>query len=206
MPKSLSINQIVNATLSGIEISHKKYEIWSGGYWLWEGPEYLITINVAEIIANLSGSKYITLEHSSAQTIEEAGAKRRGRLPRDIRKHGKVDILVWWANDTPRAIIEIKNQIYSKDQYYKDIKRIREFIKLNSTLSSIQFGLFAFYDSAFDGERLSAEEKIEAKIKRIKENIRAILGDNFQLSVKTSKMYRVEDSAWAAVCILIREM
>ena len=42
-------------------------------------------------------------------------------MPTDIREKGRVDILLWWANDTPRAIIEIKNQIYTKAQYEKDI-------------------------------------------------------------------------------------
>lgn len=204
MPRSISIEQIIDATLNGIEQSQTKYENWSGGYWLWEGPEYLITINVAENIAKLAGTKYLTLEHSATHTIEDAGARGKGRLPRDIREQGKVDILLWWASDLPRAIIEIKNQIYSKDQYFKDIRRIKEFLKRNSTLSSIQFGLFAFYDSAFDGARKTAAEKIQDKIETVKENIREILGDNFNISVKKSKTYQVEEDAWIAVCILIR--
>ncbi len=204
MPKSLSIDQIVAATLNGIGQSQRKYEKWSGGYWLWEGPEYLITINVAENIAKLSGAKYLTLEHSAVHTIEDAGGRGKVRLPRDIREHGKVDILLWWASDLPRAIIEIKNQLYSKHQYFKDIKRIKEFLKWNSTLSSIQFGLFAFYDSAFDGVRKTAAEKIQDKIERVKENIQEILGDNFDVLVKQSKTYQVDGDAWVAVCILIR--
>ncbi len=203
MPKSLSIDQIVNATLAGIENSQRKYEEWSGGYWLWEGPEYLITISVAENIANLGVSKYLTLEHSSAQTIEDAGARGKGRLPRGIREHGKVDILVWWATDTPRAIIEIKNQIYSKEQYNKDIRRIKEFLNRNAILSTIQFGLFAFYDSAYDGVLKTAEEKIQNKIEKIQKNVIEILGEKFRIDVKKN-IHREDKDAWAAVCILIR--
>ena len=171
---------------------------------MWEGPEYLITINVAEKIAKLSGSKYITLEHSSALTIEDAGARGKGRLSRDIREHGKVDILLWWANDTPRAIIEIKNQIYSNEQYYKDIKRIKEFLKRAPQLSSIQFGLFAFYDSAYDGKIKSAKEKIQDKIDKVQKNIKCIIGDSFQIEAQTSKIHQVDESAWVAICILMR--
>jgi hypothetical protein len=178
----------------------------AGGYWLWEGPEYLITIHVAENIAKLSGSKYITLEHSSAQTVEDAGAKGRGCLPRDIREHGKVDILVWWANDTPRAIIEIKNQIYSKEQYIKDIKRIKEFINRNTILSTIQFGIFAFYDSAYDGKRKSAKDKIQSKLKKIEKSVKEIVGINFRVELKTFKIHQIEENAWIAACVLIRKM
>ncbi|MFQ5628355.1 MAG: hypothetical protein ACE5I1_06315, partial [bacterium] len=204
MPRSLSIDQIIEATLCGIELSQKKYENWSGGCWLWEAPEYLITINVAENIAKLSGSKYLTLEHSAKYALEDAGAKTRGRLPHDIRELGRVDILLWWANETPRAIIEIKNQIYTTDQYSRDIKRIKEFLKRKQTSSSIQFGLFAFYDSAYDGARKTAVEKIQDKIKTVKGNIREILGDAFYISVKKSKIHQVNGDAWVAGCVFIR--
>ena len=112
MSKQISIDKIIDATLSGIKKSQKQYEKWSGGLWLWNAPEYLITINVANEISEIDGSKYITLENNSTVTIKDAGARGRGRLPKDIREKGKVDILLWWGNDTPRAVIEIKNYIY----------------------------------------------------------------------------------------------
>ncbi len=204
MPGNISIKQIVNATLKGIESSQKKYESWTGGWWLWAGPEYLITINVAEQLSKLAGPKFITLEHSSRLALDYAGAKGKGRLPRDVREHGKVDILLWWASDAPRAVIEIKNQIYYKEQYFKDIKRIKEFLKRNSEDSSLQFGLFAFYDSADDGKRQRADEKIVGKTNRIETRVKDILGSEFSVDMNTSKMHREGNSAWRTCCILIR--
>lgn len=61
MSRQISIEDIVEATLSGIKKSQEQYENWSGGSWLWEAPEYLITINVAKKMSELAGSKYITL-------------------------------------------------------------------------------------------------------------------------------------------------
>ena len=57
MSKQISIDRIIKATLVGIKKSQKQYETWSGGSWLWEAPEYLITINVANKISDLVGSK-----------------------------------------------------------------------------------------------------------------------------------------------------
>lgn len=67
-----------------------------------------------------------------------------------------------------------------------------------------QFGLFAFYDSAYDGARKTAVEKIQDKIKTVKGNIREILGDAFYISVKKSKIHQVNGDAWVAGCVFIR--
>ncbi len=204
MSKQISIDRIIKATLAGIKKSQKQYETWSGGSWLWEAPEYLITINVANKISDLVGSKYITLENNTKSAISDAGSLGKGRLPRDLRERGKVDILLWWGNNKPRAVIEIKNFIYDKNQYEKDIKRIKELLKRNSSESSLQFGLLGFCDSADEGSQKSANEKINDKIKTIKNNVINILGENFQTSVKSTRIYEIEDSSWCASCIFIK--
>jgi len=204
MSRQISIEDIVEATLSGIKKSHEQYEDWSGGYWLWEAPEYLITINVAKKISELAGSKYITLENNTKTAISEAGALGKGRLPLDIRERGKFDILLWYANKTPRAVIEIKNFIYDINQYENDIKRIKELLKRKASESSLQFGLLAFCNSADNGPRKSAKEKIQDKIKSIEKNVRNILGDNFETDLRNSKIYEIANSAWCASCLLIK--
>ena len=118
-------------------------------------------------------------------------------------ENGRIDILVWWGNDTPRGIIEIKNQIFSNEQYEKDIKRIKGFLNRKSENSSIQFGIFSFYDSAEIGKK-SAFHKIEDKIKKVTSNSREILGGEFTVKLfKTEIFEEVKDNAWAAACLLI---
>lgn len=204
MSRQISIEDIVEATLSGIKKSQEQYENWSGGSWLWEAPEYLITINVAKKMSELAGSKYITLENNTKTAMSEAGALGKGRLPLDIRERGKFDILLWYANKTPRAVIEIKNFIYDINQYENDIKRIKELLKRKPEQSSLQFGLLAFCDSANNGSRKSAKEKITDKRKSIEKNTKNIVGKNFQADLKNSEIYEIADSAWCASCILIR--
>lgn len=204
MSKQISIDEIVKATLAGIKKSQKQYEAWSGGSWLWEAPEYLITVNVANKIYDLVGPKYITLENNAKSTISDAGCLGKGRLPRDLRERGKVDLLLWWGNNKPRAVIEIKNFIYDKNQYEKDIKRIKELLKRKPSESSLQFGILGFCDSADNGSQKSAKEKINDKIKTIKNNLKDILDEDFQTSIKSTRIYEIEDSAWCASCILIK--
>jgi hypothetical protein len=195
----------MNAVLNGFIEAQQNYENWSGGFWLWQAPEYLISTTVAKCIFALDGAKYITLEHGSTTTLEDAGAKGIGRLPKDIREKGKVDILLWWGNNTPRATIEIKNQIYSTGQYEKDIKRIGRFLQRNSQESSLQFGAFAFYESATSGPRKTAREKVNDRIKNIFQKSKRLLGNEYDVTINTSEIYEeFKNNAWSAACILIK--
>ena len=105
MPRQIPVSKVVEATLDGFIEAQTINEKWSGGYWLWQAPEYLISSSVARSIAALDGAKFITLEHGAKSAIENAGAKGKGRLHRDIREKGKVDILLWWGDGSPRAVI-----------------------------------------------------------------------------------------------------
>ena len=206
MPKQVSINKIIDSIIQGFITAHQSYEEMSGGFWLWNAPEYFITSTVAQNISALSGAKFITLENGSSSAIKDAGARGRGKLPKDIREKGKVDILLWWAGDTPRAVIEIKNQIYSKNQYEKDIKRIKSFLNLNTAKSSLQFGVFAFYESASTGSRKTAEEKVNDRISNIYKNTKEILGQTFYTNLLTSDISIETEDAWQVACILVKPL
>jgi hypothetical protein len=205
MPRQIPINKIISAAQRGIEKSQKQYLEWSGDFWLWQAPEYLITTNIAKQISNLKGTKYITMENGASAAIKDAGAQGKGRLHNDIRGDGKIDIVLWWADGTPRAIIEVKNQIYYSGQYEKDIKRIKKVLNRKSNESSFQFGLFAFYDSAIDGPQKTATEKVTGKINNIYLKSSKLLGDDFNISLHKSKIHKDNDSAWVAACLLIKK-
>jgi hypothetical protein len=59
MPRQIPVSKIVQATLDGFMEAQRVYKEWSGGYWLWQAPEYLITSTVAKNIAALEGAKYM---------------------------------------------------------------------------------------------------------------------------------------------------
>lgn len=98
MPRQIPISRVVEATISGIKGAHEIYHKWTGGQWLWEAPEYLVTTNIATHISNLNGNKYVTLENGASDAIVDAGARGRGKLHRHIRGSGRVDIVLWWAD------------------------------------------------------------------------------------------------------------
>ena len=57
MSRAISIETIIESTLDGIDESIKFYQEWSGGEWLWNAPEYFITVKIAENIAKINGAK-----------------------------------------------------------------------------------------------------------------------------------------------------
>ena len=93
----LTYDEILEGCIEGITNSFNDYKEWSGEYWLWRAPEYLITVNIAKTIAKINKPKYITLEDNVKQTLKDANAKIRGSLKNAIRPKGRSDIILWWG-------------------------------------------------------------------------------------------------------------
>lgn len=205
MPRQIPIDTVISAVLNGYVLAQQQYDYMTGGWWLWKAPEYFITSCIAQSLHAMEGPKYITLEHGSKSALEDAGAKRKGKLAKDLRASGKVDILFWWGSELPRAIIEVKNQVYATVQYEKDIKRIKAFLKCNTDESSFQFGIFSFYQSASDGSRKPAQQKVKDRVESIFNRTIAILGEDYKASLYTTEMRQDGiDSAWQAGVVLIK--
>jgi len=148
MAKVVTQDKIIEACLDGIEESFLVYKKWSGGEWLWNAPEYLITVKIAEEIAKISQKQLVTLEDNLEYLLDVAGANEKGFMSSDIRANGRSDIVLWWGNRTPRAIVEVKNSVYGITKIDKDIRRIKSVLKQEKKYSKIQFGVVAFYTDA----------------------------------------------------------
>ena len=204
MSRAISIDKITESALDGIDESMKLYQKWSGGEWLWNAPEYLITVKVAENIANINGNKYITLEDNVDYILDLANAKGQGRISEKIRKNGRSDIVLWWADGTPRAIIEVKNAVYKLDKITHDIDRIRNILKRKKSNSTIQFGLIAFYIDR-NYKTGNAKEKVEDKIYKIKEDIVENYKDlTCELSFREKDIFKDDTNAWSSVVFLLK--
>ena len=74
----------------------------------------------------------------------------------------------------------------------------------NKEESSLQFGLFSFYESATSGSRKSAAEKVNDRIEKIFRNSIVFAGNDVIITKHTSEVYQVDDSAWMSACLLIK--
>ena len=158
----VSKNEILQACIDGIEQSFNEYLMWTGNTeWLWNAPEYLITVNIAKELWKIDkDAKYITLEDNIKYMLSEANAKMKGQLERKARGNGRSDIVFWWGKGTPRGIIEVKNAVYKKEDIQEDLDRIFALLKKKS---DIEFGVLAFYvDKHFKSG--NAEKKIQDRL------------------------------------------
>ncbi len=204
MSKALSINKIIESTLDGIDESMEIYQKWSGGEWLWNAPEYLITVKIAENIANINGSKYITLEDNVDYILDISNDKDKGQISELARANGRSDIVLWWASGTPRAIIEVKNAVFRLDKIAQDIDRIQEVLKNEQLDTSLQFGLIAFYIDR--GYKMgNAKEKIQKKIYKIHNEIKEQYPDmSCELSFREKDIIKRDKDAWSSVVFLLK--
>jgi hypothetical protein len=205
MPKQVRRDAIVGAILQGIQKAQREYKKWSGGDWLWEAPEYLITVYVAEAIASIEGPKYVTIERSTKATMDDAGAITKGRISKKARPSGRVDIVVWWKNGSPSGVIEIKNQVRSYSQIAKDVERIDKMLHKNHRGSSFQFGCVAFYTSARTDRKGEARKKLIDCFSLIQSKVEEGICDVITASFHNSTIYKVGDSAWSGGCLLLNK-
>ena len=202
MPCQISQLKIINAVLDGIENAEKTYEQWSRGEWLAYSAEYVITVFVATSIMKIPGSKYLTIEHDCRDAIESACGKRRGKLARVSRPDGRIDLILWWASDSPRAVIEIKNNVYNyAGQCKADIDRIAHLLLMTNT--TLQFGLFVFYTSADDGPRKKATDILTDRFNRVLSRVKKDCRKSIYVR-GINKIHNYGNGAWLEACVILK--
>ncbi len=207
MASQLSMNEVVDSTLKAIIDSHEEYIEWSDGEWLWNAPEYLLTVNIAKELNRIDKNKYITLEDNVRKTMDIAKATGAGRMHPDVRENGRFDIVLWWAGGTPRAVIEVKNSVCTYENIKIDVTRIKEVLNRKTDLSDFQFGLIAFYIS-INYSKGSGKDELTKQIKNIYESARKELGGDFTIEMHLQKCGIVSENddtdTYCAVVFKIR--
>ena len=158
---------VVNRSLAGISEAQKHYDYWTGGYSLWQAPEYMLTTYIARHISAIDVSPfYLTLENNVEDGINEAGGLGRGKLREDLRPGGRFDILIWWGNGTPRAILEVKNRVIGFSNIQDDVSRICATLSRSNT---IRCGFIAYYSSHSkpNSKRKSAKDRVIERVDEV---------------------------------------
>lgn len=209
MSKAIPKKTIVDAAINGIISAQKDYYVWAD-FWLWQAPEYFLTVKIAESLAELEGRKYITLENSVKGALSDASAVGAGRKHSKLRHTGRYDILLWWGMGTPRAPIEVKNQVTRYETISEDIERIKNTLRQKSGDNDFEFGLMAFYSST------SQAKTLKTKLEDIETETLQALGKSFDMtfsascfnidskSVEFEELENHEGAAWAACCFAIK--
>jgi len=197
-------DEILEACIKGIKKSFAEYIEWSSNEWLWNAPEYLLTINIAKELWKIKkDAKFITLEDNVKSTLKNANASIKDGLKNTVRGDGRSDIVFCWGKGTPRGVIEVKNAIYQKKHIQEDLDRIYGILEKES---DIEFGVTTFYiDNHFvnGGAKEKIEDRIENEFKiNIKEEV---LRKGFRVKQLIKKIKATDnDSAYSVAFMIYR--
>ena len=133
-----------NAIVEGVRTAFTTYERASGGYWLWHAPESFMQASIFQKLSALSPG-FATLEASPTRIGMDLELKRDRRSDK-MRDQQRFDILYWYANGMPRAIVEVKKVYSDLSSSIADINRMRPWVK-NKSLN-IEAGYFVAYTEA----------------------------------------------------------
>ena len=146
----------------------------TGGSRLSDASEHFLTAGVFRELAKLKGATL--LEVSVKECCEEAGAIRKGRSSKRDRKNGRYDLVHYWADQTPRAAIEVKNGIRHANRALltSDFDRLTRSLSASKD-STFQFSAFVFFSTAdfckrgltLSARRTQAKHKLEELLNRI---------------------------------------
>lgn len=204
MPGPISGRRIVEAMIQSGEKAVVDFRRISGGEWFDEAPEYFLTTYVALAVKQIE-SAYVLLEPSVGQTRKFAGSVRRGRASKHERRCGRFDVVLYWANGSPRAAIEVKSPVYSvtEQQIHPDIDRICSSLSVDNG-STFQFGAFLFYASAGEPERRhgNACERLCDLLERLEKSaIERAIGREAEAKLLQGGMHGGREGDGGAWCI-----
>lgn len=162
MSSAIPYPEILTASLKGVNNAFRKYHKWSNGQWLNWAPESFIQAEIANCLSKIC--PYVTLEDTVQNILEDANAELRGPKPRNAAS-GRIDIIVRWADKTPRILIEVK-KVWKGDAFNADARRLRQLLNHGGSLKK---GLLVAYTAA------QKPETINQRFKDISENSGTII-------------------------------
>lgn len=177
-----------SACVEGVGKAFELHAGFSGGLPLSFAPEAFVQGQLALALAALGLT--VTLESPVYETLCYAGAELRGRPFERIG--GRVDLVTWWKNGTPRHLIEVK-MLRHRTAIGGDINRLKSMLARGGSRQ----GLIVVY----------AEAKKPATVsKRIDD---AVGLEHCQLAIRSqvqpfrSEWIGEDDWHWEAACIRV---
>lgn len=133
--------EIANAIIKGMHKAQTKYLKWMDGFSITGGPEYFLTVKIAEELDKLSDDFVPVLESSLRIATDNSGVKEKSKI-RD--SNGRGDIILYYK-DNPYSIIEVKRNHYKfDDECLSDIDRICNILSHEKSNTTWKNGYFAF--------------------------------------------------------------
>lgn len=196
--RKVSRDTILELTVKGLNKAQEKYLEWNGDTeGLSNGAEYVATTYIAETIGSSDEIGALYVEEHVKTLFKQYG---KDKIPNDCRD-GRVDIAIYLKNDTPLAIIEVKNNVSFEKKVGNDIERI------NCLLDEgiIQYGIIAFI-SEFEDKNLTQDDIEKHTIKIIKNSKPKDIKYKYYTEMfEPTPSYEGKSWGWSSVAILFHK-
>jgi hypothetical protein len=144
------------ACIEGVRNAFALHEKFSGGLPLSFAPEGFVQGQIALALAERG--VIVQLESPVYATLCEAGAELRGKPFKGIG--GRIDVVTWWKNGTPRHLIEVK-MLRHGGAIAGDVGRLKTMLKRGG----FRQGLIVVYAEAIKeatvANRISSAAKLQ---------------------------------------------
>lgn len=188
MTPAVSIKEIEELLLKGVKKAFRTYSNYTGGWGLGFAPESFIQFSIAQTVAKKI--PYVTFEDTVDSILFNADAERRGPKPRSSSK-GRVDLILWWAKDKPRVLVEVK-KTWGVTGINEDADRLRKLQNRGGTFQSCY--VVAYTDAI-------KKETVIAKLDKIAESSKTkIVGRISPLIVDDEEYVKWY---WGAACFKV---
>jgi len=177
---------------------------------LCNAPEYLLTVYIYQDIISLRSRKYLTLEEKPKTIYDLLEIKKRGKKPKELRYHGRCDLVLWYSSGDPRAVIEVKR---NHGNYLADIKRLSTLLKADLGL---EFSVFACCIQRKRNKRGDnyTRRSIESSIEVMRQKVQNEVGKEIAVEIANHSIKKLdlglewEESErirlWRPICFVLR--
>jgi len=197
--------EIADAIIRGMREAQEKYMKWMDGFSITGGPEYFLTVKIAEELDKLGDDFAPVLESNLMLALDNSGAKEKSE--KISNSNGRGDIVLYYK-DNPYSIIEVKRNKFNVD-CLSDIERICEILSHEKSDTTWKNGYFAFIVEK-DWKETDKKDIDGDVLKKIKE-LYNIVKKKYPKQTKEyyyeigNNDYKLEDeqrkTVWAYVCI-----
>ena len=140
------MEQIVSPVMDGLARAvndhyafSRRSDYYEGQRSAWMAPEYLFTVYVYQEIRCIENAPQVDIEDCVEAAMIDAGGWGKGRIGDNVRRNGKIDIVLSYDDHTPFAIVEVK-VVYAPNAVWEDARRIYGILSRNN---GIQHGMLA---------------------------------------------------------------
>lgn len=179
---------VIKAVHRGITTANTRYEEWSKGSWVSDyGVEGFMVAHIAAALRKEQDEgESILLEATFKEIREYSGAQRRpGRPKKAIKDRHRADITLLDRRYRTVRVIEVKRS-WDKTTCFDDIKRLLALLEdcAQQKSGSLKYGFLALPIVETAKTRSELPDKIDAKVKKIKRDVRTEFQEEFETTFR----------------------